>query len=321
MAIPTTYQFMRYLAAKKTVDDRALNRHVWHSLAQAMSPAVPNGPVQVLEIGAGIGTMVERLVEWGLLRQATYTAIDADPETIAESRQHLPAWMIQHGFNVQEETATRQRFGRHVDDIVVEAEAIDVQRFVARTSGYRVWDLVIAHAVLDLLDLPTTLPGLVSLLRPGGLCYFTIAFDGATILQPAIDPALDVQIETLYHRTMDLRRIAGHLSGDSYTGRHLFGYLRAAGVEILDAGGSDWVIFAGPHGYPSDEAYFLHFIIHTIGTALQGHPKLDPVRLRYWVAQRHAQIEAGSLVYIAHQLDFLGRVPETPVHENESQRA
>jgi hypothetical protein len=92
-------------------------------------------------------------------------------------------------------------------------------------------------------------------------------------------------------------------------------------VEILDVGSSDWVIFAGPHGYPSDEAYFLHFIIHTIGTALQGHPKLDPVRLRYWVAQRHAQIEAGSLVYIAHQLDFLGRVPETPVHENESRSA
>ena len=168
MAIPTTFQFTRYLAAKKSVDDRALNRHVWHSLAQAMSPAVMDGPVQVLEIGAGIGTMVERLVERGLLRQTEYTAIDADPETVAASRHHLPAWMTQHGFNVQEETATRQRFGRDGHDIVVEAETIDVQRFVTRTSGCRVWDLVIAHAVLDLLDLATTLPGLVSLLRQVG---------------------------------------------------------------------------------------------------------------------------------------------------------
>ena len=152
MAIPTTSPFTRYLAAKKSVDDRALNRHVWHSLAQAMSPAV--------RMDLCIGN---RRRHWhhggtargmGLLRQATYTAIDADPETIAESRQHLPAWMTQHGFNVQEETATRQRFGRDGYDIVVEAEAIDVQRFVARTSGCRVWDLVIAHAVLDLLDLP-----------------------------------------------------------------------------------------------------------------------------------------------------------------------
>ena len=321
MAIPTTFQFTRYLAAKKSVDDRALNRHVWHSLAQAVSPAVRNGPVQVLEIGAGIGTMVERLVEWGLLHQATYTAIDADPEAMAASRQQLPAWMTQHGFNVQEETATRQRFRRDGYDIAVETETIDVQRLIARTSGYRTWDLMIAHAVLDLLDLPATLPGLVSLLRPGGLCYFTIAFDGATILQPVLDPALDGQIETLYHQTMDLRRIAGHRSGDSHTGRHLFGHLRTAGVDILDAGSSDWVIFAGPQGYPRDEAYFLHFIIHTIGTALRGHPELDPVALEAWIAQRHAQIEAGSLVYIAHQLDFLGRVPVTPAHEEESRSA
>jgi SAM-dependent methyltransferase len=311
MVIPTTYEFTRYLAAKKSVDDRALNRHVWDSLAQAMSRGASDRPVQVLEIGAGIGTMVERLVEWGMLRQATYTAIDADPETIVESRQRMPRWMTAHGFNMRQETATQQRFWRDGQDIVVETEVIDLQRLVGRCQGQGRWDLVMAHAVLDLLHIPTTLPSLLALLRPGGMCYFTIAFDGATILQPTIDSALDGQIELLYHQTMDLRRIAGHLSGDSYTGRHLFGHLRAAGVEILDAGSSDWVIFAGSHGYPSDEAYFLHFIIHTIGAALEGHPALDPVSLTRWIAQRHAQIEAGSLVYIAHQLDFLGRVSPT----------
>lgn len=312
MVIPTSYQFIRYLAAKKSVDDRALNRHVWQSLAQALSQTASNGPVRVLEVGAGIGTMVERLVEWGLLRQATYTAIDADRETIVETQRRLPAWMVEHGFNVQQDALTRQHFWRDGQEIVVEVEAIDLQRFLSRSRGRCTWDLVIAHAVLDLLDILTTLPGLVSLLRPGGLCYFTITFDGATTLEPVIDPELDAQIETLYHQTMDQRRIAGQRSGDSRIGRHLFAHLRAAGVEILDAGSSDWVIFAGPHGYPGDEAYFLHFIIHTIGTALQGYPELDPLRLADWIAQRHTQIEAGSLVFIAHQLDFLGRVPATP---------
>ena len=102
MAIPTTFQFTRYLAAKKSVDDRALNRHVWHSLAQAVSPAVQNGPVQVLEIGAGIGTMVERLVEWGLLHRATYTAIDAEPRSDrckppAAASLDDPAWIQRPG--------------------------------------------------------------------------------------------------------------------------------------------------------------------------------------------------------------------------------
>ena len=306
--IPTTYSFTRYLAAKKSVDDRALNQHVWRCLTRTLPPGTPAAPLRVLEIGAGIGTMVERLVEWGVLHHTVYTAIDADPETILESRRRLPAWMLARGFSALEHTPTRQGFRRGEDVIVVETEAIDLQRFVIGTQGRRAWDLLIAHAVLDELDIPTALTSLVALLRPGGLLYATIAFDGATILQPEIDPALDVQIETLYHETMDQRRIAGQPAGDSRSGRHLFGHLRAAGVDLLDAGSSDWVIFAGPEGYSSDEAYFLHCIVHTIGNALRGHPQLDPCRFAQWIAERHTQIEQGSLVYIAHQLDFLGRV-------------
>ena len=308
MAIPTTYSFTRYLAAKKSVDDRALNQHVWRCLTQALPQVNPATPLQVLEIGAGIGTMVERLVEWGVLNHATYTAIDADSETILESRRRLPAWMLAHGFSVLEDTPSRLSFRRGTDAIVVETEAIDLQRFVTSPRGQCAWDLLIAHAVLDELDIPTALPSLLALLRPGGLLYVTITFDGATILEPEIDPAFDAQIETLYHQTMDQRRIAGQPAGDSRSGRHLFGHLRAAGAELLDAGSSDWVIFAGPDGYPGDEAYFLHCIVHTIGNAFQGHPQLDPCRFARWLAERHAQIEQGSLVYIAHQLDFLGRV-------------
>jgi SAM-dependent methyltransferase len=309
MAIPTTYSFTRYLAAKKSLDDRALNRHVWQCLVQALPQVASDRCAQVLEIGAGIGTMVERLVEWGLLQQATYTAIDEDPEMIAEHRRRLPTWMVEHGLRVWEDSLMQQRFGRDGHNIVVETEAINLQHFVERLQGRRAWDLLIAHAVLDLLDLPTTLPSLLALLRPGGLLYGSMVFDGATILQPEIDPEFDAQIELLYHQTMDQRRIAGQLSGDSRSGRHLFAPLRALGAEILAAGSSDWIIFAGPQGYPGDAAYFLHFIVQTIGTALRGHSQLDPGRLTDWIAQRQAQIEAGSLVYIAHQLDVLACAP------------
>lgn len=309
MAIPTAYSFTRYLAAKKSIDDRALNRHVWQCLVQTLPQLTSGGAVQVLEIGAGIGTMVERLVDWGILQQATYTAIDADPETIAEQRRRLPAWMAGHGFSVREDSMAQQCFQRNGYDIVVETEAIDLQHFVERFQSRRAWDLVIAHAVLDLLHLPTTLPSFLALLRPSGLLYGSMIFDGATILQPEIDPEVDAQIEALYHQTMDQRRIAGLLSGDSHSGRHVFAHLRSLGADILAAGSSDWIIFAGPQGYPGDTAYFLHFIIQTIGTALRGHPALDPGRLTDWIAQRQAQIEAGSLVYIAHQLDVLACAP------------
>jgi hypothetical protein len=112
----------------------------------------------------------------------------------------------------------------------------------------------------------------------------------------------------LYHRTMDERLVDGRPSGDSRSGRRLFTHLADAGAQILAAGASDWVVFAGQSGYPADEAYFLHFILDTLHQALHAHPNLDPARFAAWLAARHAQVERGELVYIAHQIDFVGRI-------------
>ncbi len=215
-----------------------------------------------------------------------YTAIDSQIANIEEARRRL--WPAPESF-------------------ALNLEAIDLFDFAAREQGKKSWDLLIAHAFLDLMDLPQTLPLLFSLLKPNGLFYFTLNFDGDTILQPLIDPLIDPKIMALYHRTMDERIIDGRRSGDSQTGRHLFAQILAAGGELLAAGSSDWVVFAGKDGYPADEAYFLHFIIHTMQQALHGHPQLDHSLFEAWIAQRHAQIAAGTLVYIAHQLDFCGR--------------
>jgi len=323
VSIPRTYSFTRYLTAKKSVDDRALNRYVWQSLSAALPCSTAEKPLHVLEIGAGLGAMVERLVAGGLLRHATYTAIDMELTLIAEARRCLSQWAATQGWQVQQDSPVQacpdgpeacpgaheihmQRPGR---EITVATEAIDVAHFIARERGRRTWDLLIAQAFLDLVDVPTTLPALLSLLRPGGLLYCPITFDGGTVFQPEIDPEFDRVIEACYHQTMDQRLIAGKPSGDSCTGRHLFAHLRAAGAEVLAAGSSDWVVCAGANGYPADEAYFLHFIIHTVHTALAGHAALDAERFAAWIAQRRAQVEQGTLVYIAHQLDILGRVP------------
>lgn len=273
------YDFVRYLAAKKTIDDRALNKDVWQWLRQVL-PQQPD----ILEVGAGIGTMVERLIV-GDVQWSAYTAIDNQPANIAVARSRLA----------------------HLAPAFMPAlETIDLFDFAARERGKRSWDLLIAHAFLDLMDIPTALPLLLSLLKPGGLCYFTLNFDGVTTLEPAIDPQLDALIERLYHQTMDGRIVNGRPSGDSRSGRHLFNHLRRNRVNVIAAGSSDWVVFAGKDGYPTDEAYFLHFIIRTIHQALGGHPLLEATQFEAWIAERHAQIEAGELVYIAHQIDFLG---------------
>jgi hypothetical protein len=251
-----------------------------------------------------------------VLTHATYMAIDRAPALLAEAHRRLCQWARERGFEVDENRQGQLHVWRAGQHITIETEAIDVGHFMAREHGRRVWDLLIGQAFLDLIDMPTTLPGLCSLVRPGGLLYFPTTFDGDTALQPEYDPEFDRAIEACYHQAIDQRVLDGKPSGDSRAGRRLFAYLRTAAVQVLAAGGSDWVVFAGANGYPADEAYFLHDIIHTIDVVLTGHPHLDAERLGAWVAQRHAQIEQGALVYIAHQLDVLGRMT-APIGEEQ----
>ncbi len=301
----TDDSFQRYLAAKVTVDDRALNREVWRSLMAALPPAEALGrPLRVLEAGAGIGTMVERFLAWAPPRDLIYTALDALPENIAEAQRRLPAWAAAHGLAVESDADRMIVSGRRAEIRWVTADLFD---FAAGPPLQ--YDLLIAHAFLDLVNVPAALPQLFKLLRPAGLFYFTLVFDGVTTFEPAIDPAFDAQVEALYHRTMDERITAGKPAGDSRCGRHLFGHLAAAGAELLAAGASDWVVYPTAGRYPADEAYFLHFIVNTVAGALAGCPGLDADRFAAWIETRHAQIEAGRLIYIAHQLDFLGRSP------------
>jgi SAM-dependent methyltransferase len=274
--------FQRYLAAKKTIDDRSLNAHVWQALQANLT-----GAPRVLEVGAGIGTMIERVVERGLVRQGAYHAVDEQADNISALRARV-AWLPAH-------------------DLTITAEVGDLLAFAADPAQRGAWDVLIAHAVLDLLDLPSALPRLLGVLRPGGLLYATINFDGVTALEPAVDPDFDVLIERLYHQTMDERITDGRRSGDSRAGRHLFELLRAQGAQILAAGASDWVVHAGPEGYRDDDAFFLTFILGFFEHSLGAHPALDPARLRQWLAARRAQIARGELVYIAHQLDLLAR--------------
>ena len=63
--------------------------------------------------------------------------------------------------------------------------------------------MLIANAVLDLVDVPAILPGLLRLLVPGGVYWFTINYDGESIFAPGHPH--DDQVLQAYHRDMDER--------------------------------------------------------------------------------------------------------------------
>jgi len=308
MYSPAASEYIRYLAAKKPLDDRSLNRQVWGHLAQAVRDRSDAAPLRVLEAGCGIGTMLERLLDWGLLSRAVYTGIDVEPGFIGEARRRFRGYAAEHNANLAAQPGAPLVLRTADHDVRVTFTAADLFDFLDQVQGRSHWDLLVAHAVLDLIDLPAALPRVLSLLVPGGLFYFTLNFDGATILEPVIDPDFDRQIETLYHRTMDTRHPRGRPAGSSITGRRLLGQLKTVGANLVAAGSSDWVVFPGLDGYPEDEAFFLHAIIDTIGQALHRHPEVEASRLQKWLTQRHRQIDAAELIYIAHQLDVMGYI-------------
>ena len=296
--------YASYLAAKKSVDDRALNHHVVETLrkeiAQLSTP-------KILEVGAGVGTMVARLAEWGILQRAEYTLLDSDAEVLEAAPKWLSQWAKSTG-----RAATSSKPGTvslsdasRSEAITVGTMCVDIGDFLASDSNASRFDFLIANAFLDLVDVPTVLPALLDRLVAKGLFWFSINFDGETIFLPEHDA--DDALLSVYHRSMDDRVRGGKPAGDSRSGRHLFENLSAVGARVLAAGSSDWVVHAVDGVYPAQEADFVEHILYTIEQELNWRDEVDQRQLASWLATRREQLARGALTYIAHQLDFLGR--------------
>ncbi|OGN72653.1 MAG: hypothetical protein A2X24_10610 [Chloroflexi bacterium GWB2_54_36] len=289
--------------AKRTVDDRALNRSVWQRMAKLLGERALNQPPRVLEVGAGMGTMLHRLVEWGALKRGTYQGIDSDTESIQTALQNLPAWADGQGLACLAAPDGFDLSGQEVQ-LRVSFQTREVGE-VAANPGEPGYDLLLANAFLDLVNPASLLQQWGKWMQPGGLGYFTINFDGVTVFEPQLDPGLDEKIIELYHRSMDDRQADGQPTGGSRTGRRLYHQLRDAGWKVLAAGASDWVLYPVGGSYPADEAYFLEHILHFFEETLAGHAELEPVAFQGWLTARRRQIHGASLFLVVHQLDYL----------------
>ena len=295
--------FQRYLRAKRTVDDRSLDRRLHERLRTGLADraAGRDGPLRVLEVGAGIGTMIDRLLAWDSLPpgKTEYAAVDVDPENIDRLPERLVA-----AADDRSVTATRTDDGVELvgaeQTVSVTAHASKATAFV--TDADREWDLLIGMAFLDIVD-RDLLPTLLSGLAPGGYWYFPITFDGGTRFGP--DHPADDAVERAYHRHMDTKP-----GGDSRAGQHALERLRATdGVTVTGVAGSDWTVYPREGDYPADEAYFLRYVLGTVEAALDeldDGPDWDTVS--EWLQTRRQQVAEAELVYLTHQLDLLGRV-------------
>ncbi|MGH1363346.1 MAG: hypothetical protein ACRBF0_07310 [Calditrichia bacterium] len=294
----TKISYSDYLAAKKTVDDRALHPRILIEFCNLI--ALQKNP-SILELGAGVGTMLERLWNCGL-RFQRYTLVDE-----LEANRDAAIGRLTKFFRERKFVVALSDTGLTINDGDSESEVdftvVDCFQFLDRNREQ--YDGLIASALLDLLPLSKAVSTFLAALKQGGVCYLPINFDGETIFEPTLNREREQQLMNLYHATMDTRLIEGNLSGDSRTGRKLFAELVKHGANILDAAASDWVVFSAGGMYPADEAVFLRFILDTVLQALRENKTALAHGLEDWYQQRLNQLKRGELVYIAHQMDFV----------------
>ncbi len=291
---------VRYLEAKRSVDDRALSPRVRDRLLEEL----PDTP-RVLEAGCGTGATVPRLHDWGVTA-GSYRGVDRDEGVVSFAREVRPAEMRRAGHDV---VASDDGFA--VGDLSVTFEVGDA--IVAFGDGGDSGngsdagdggdaDLFVASAFADLVPLDALVEAFETALAPRGLAYLPITFDGGTVFQP--DHPADDAVERAYHRAIDV--VPGR---DARAGRHLVDLLGRRSGDLLSVAASDWIV--RPHGeeYPADEAYFLGCILGFVEEALGDADEPVP-GLEGWLRARHDQLAAAELTYVAHQYDLLYRTPE-----------
>jgi SAM-dependent methyltransferase len=299
--------FERYLAAKETVDDRALDRRV---LGRVRADVADRSGARVLDAGAGTGAFARRFLAWDDRPDCTYVAVDDDPALLSTARERILDHARALGFaaSVVDPTAgpapdaategaptvaaLRLRGPARIDVRLVAGDA----RTVAAAGE---WDVLVAQAFVDLLSLDGV-ARLLSGVADGGLVYLPITFDGGTAFTPS-HPADDAVLDA-YHATM-----AGP-EGDrlgATAGRRLLDRAADLGVDLDAVGGSDWVV-APPGGeYPADESYFLDVVVDTVGDAVRG--RVADGTIEAWLDARRRQREEGVLGFLARNLDLSGR--------------
>jgi SAM-dependent methyltransferase len=277
----------RYLEAKRSVDERALSSRVRDRLLADL-PADP----RVLEAGCGTGVTVSRLRAWGV-DPASYRGVDRDADVVAFARRVRPAALRRAGHDA---VATDEGFAVDGRPFVFE-EGDALTAF--RDEGAA--DLLVAQAFADLVPIDEMMDAFEAALRPGGLVYLPITFDGGTVFQP--DHPADAAVERAYHRAIDRRP-----GRDARAGRHLADLLRRRAGDLLAMSSSDWIVRPRDGAYPADEAHFLERILGFVEAALAAAPEsVDGSDA--WLDARREQLAAGELTYVAHQYDLLYRTP------------
>ena len=273
---------VRYLESKRSVDERARSERVRDRLLTDLQDAPA-----IVDVGAGTGATLHALLEWGVL-EGSYLGIERSAHLVEYAREAVPAELAEDGFAVESSG----------DGFAVEGLAARFETGDVLALGEWDADLVVGQALLDVVPIVDAMDAIAGALRPGGLAYLPITFDGVTEFEPPLPD--DGAVLGAYHGAID-----GTPGRDTRAGSRLVDHLRGRPGDLLAVGRSDWTVEPRGGEYPAAEAHFLGCILDFVADAL-GDADVDAAE---WLAERRRRLDAGGLTYRAKNYDVLYRTP------------
>ncbi|MDX2496228.1 MAG: class I SAM-dependent methyltransferase [Desulfuromusa sp.] len=296
--IDETFDYPEYLAIKQAIDDRSLNQSVWQALAASLKSQVGSHGFKILEIGAGTGSMIIRLLDAGLLDHCQYFAVELEPGFARVAENELSVWAGAHGYRMAVIGLSSWVLKKNEQVIEIQWITADILEIPSDfDSGY--FDLLIGHAIIDLLPVPECMPGLLNLVQPRGSYYFSLNFAGVTSFSPS--HSRDFEITEAYHRDMD-KRFPGIAWRASQTGQVMGSWLKEQGHLVVAEGDSNWQLSSAPTPSAADNR-FIGNILDTMAKALAGLDGLED-----WLRLRRQQAASGNLLFFAANCDYFGRI-------------
>lgn len=272
-----------WLAARGPYDEAALDpvaidllRRWGAELGRGCSPVV-------VDLGSGTGAALGRVGRWLAPRDVVAYAVDRDPSLLFSTQAN---GQFRHAVPI-------------VGDLL---ESLDARGGPPDGTV----DLVVAHALADLVPLDQLAARAFALARPGGLVHIALSYDGLTAFSPVPDPDLEAAVLAAFHRHMDRPAAQTPTYGGSTAGRRLAPALAAAGLEIVTDAPSCWLVCAGdrPNGrrVVSRLVRFVVDAARTVGGISAGDVKC-------WERQRRDAIADGTLAVKVGHRDVLARRP------------
>lgn len=235
----------------------------------------------VVDLGSGTGAALGRVGRWLAPRNVVAYAVDRDQSLL---------------FSAQAD-------GRLRHAVPIVGDLLEPLDSLGGPPDGTV-DLVVGHALADIVPLDRLATRAAALARPGGLVHMALAYDGLTTFAPALDPALEEAILTAFHRHMDAATTAVSSYGGSTAGRRLAPALAAAGLEVLTDAPSTWRVCASAGGGGRRVVSRLVQYVVDAAREIGGVSDLD---LAGWEQQRRNAIATGTLTVKVGHRDVLAR--------------